>query len=277
VTDTDADASASRGLICYYSATGNTRMACEYVAAALGPQCDLVDVVQQPDIDPAGYDFVGLAVPTDFGGMPHSFETFLDALPDQACKPAFVLNTYGFMSGRTILDLAEHAGARGFSVLAAHSLHMPENYPPMIKLGLGMATQPKPAVMTRFDAFMGELAAELATADRAEAGAQIRRPLRFGLMTTLATRQPRTSARADMGEKFVDSALCTECGTCAKRCPYGAIALDPTPVWDMTACWGCWRCYNQCPQHAIYTSKFRGGPYYTHPSERVRVALGRRR
>jgi len=45
----------------------------------------------------------------------------------------------------------------------------------------------------------------------------------------------------------VDSALCTNCGNCA-RCPYLAIALDPRgiPAVDVTRCTGCAICVEEC-------------------------------
>jgi hypothetical protein len=31
--------------------------------------------------------------------------------------------------------------------------------------------------------------------------------------------------------------------------------------------------YYRCPEHAIYTDKFRGGPYYPRPNESLRTKL----
>ena len=260
-----------RGVICYYSGSGNTKLACEYLAARVGSDFDLVDVITRDTIDLAPYDVICLAASTDFGGMPQRFETFLAELPPQAGKPAFVFNTYGLRSGRTLSDLAEQAAARGFAVVAGHSMRMPENYPPMIALRLAFADQPRPAVMREFDAFIGELGEVLGRCERGEAVEPLR--VRLGLLTRMSKTRPRTTARDDMGEKSVDADLCTECGICEQRCPYGAIALAPKPVFDMGACRGCWRCYSQCPQHAIYTAKFRGGPYYPRPPEHARETL----
>ena len=260
-----------RGVICYYSASGNTRLASRYVAARLDMECDLVDVSSSATTDLSAYDFVGFAAPTDFGGMPQRFETFLAELPQQSGKPAFVFNSYGLMSGRTLADLAEQASARGLRVLAGHSLRMPENYPPMRAIRLPFDNRPNAKDVRRLDAFIAELRRALEALGRG--AAPDAHPVRLGLLGGLRSAKARTTARDDMGEKFVDAQLCTECGTCVRKCPYGAIVLDPMPVVDMSACHGCWRCFNQCPEHAIYTARFRGGPFYARPSEHARQAL----
>jgi ferredoxin len=260
-----------RGVICYYSGTGNTRLACEHVVARLGFEFDLVDVIASDDVDLRPYDIVGLAAPTDFRGVPQRFETFLAELALQSGKPAFVLNTCGLASGLTLSGLAEQATARGLTVIAGHTLRMPESYPPMIAMGLPFTNRPNLKDMSGLDVFTAQLRELCGTIHRGDTvgGGKVR----VSPLNRLSSSAKRTTARDDMGEKLVDAELCNECGICATRCPYGAIALTPIPVFDMAACRGCWRCYNQCAQHAIYTKKFRGGPYYPRPPELTRQTL----
>jgi ferredoxin len=97
--------------------------------------------------------------------------------------------------------------------------------------------------------------------------------IKIGLLSSIIPTFGRTKARRDMGEKFVDEALCTECGICAKGCPYGAITLLPKPQFDMTKCYGCWYCYNHCPEKAIYTKKYRGVAHYPRPNDHLREKL----
>jgi ferredoxin len=175
------------------------------------------------------------------------------------------------VSGKTLGVLAKTVVAKGFDVLAGHSLRMPENYPPMIKLGMGAAKAPSVKRMADFDSFISELGVILTTIEN---GRDLKRKkVRPGWVFNLYPSQPRTAARKDMGEKFVDASLCTECGTCERNCPYDAIRLEPKPIFDMGKCYGCWICYNQCPTHAIYTKKFRGGPFYPEPSELLKSKL----
>ena len=125
--------------------------------------------------------------------------------------------------------------------------------------------------MRDFDTFISELGQLLG---REKEGQRIeRKRVRIGLLNSILPTRPRTTARQDMGEKYVDESLCKECGTCEKQCLSGAIRLEPKPVFDMGKCYGCWRCYNRCPEQAIYTEKYRGGSYYPRPNDRLKEKL----
>jgi Pyruvate/2-oxoacid:ferredoxin oxidoreductase delta subunit len=51
---------------------------------------------------------------------------------------------------------------------------------------------------------------------------------------------------------IVDVDLCSACGLCVDRCPFGALVLDHDQAKvDWTACMGCGVCVPHCPQEAI--------------------------
>jgi len=260
-----------KGIICYYSGSGNTKLACRYIVGNIEVPFDLVDVVKEREIDLETYDVVGFATFTDFVGPPYLFQAFIEGLPRQEGKLAFVFNTYGFISGKTLRILERIVAAKGFKVIAGHSLHTPESYPPMSARGRGAEEAPNEKEMRSFDAFISELGQLL---ERTKEGQRIeKKKVRIGLVNSVVPTYSRTTARRDMGEKYVDESLCNECGACEKQCPYGAIQMEPKPVFDMSKCYGCWRCYNRCPEHAIYTEKYRGGPYYPRPNDRLKEKL----
>lgn len=260
-----------RGAIVYYSGTGNTALACQYAARRLSVPFELIDATMARDVDLDNVDVVGFATPTDFWGVPRGFEGLIERLPSQAGKPAFVFNTFGALSGQALRILAENVAAKGFEILGGYSLQMPESYPPMLSGRMAAVDEPSAKALAGFDSFLGEVDGLLTAAQdgRRVAG----RAVTIGLLNSLFPRRSRTTARDDMGGKHVDASLCTECGRCQTDCPYQAIRLQPTPVFDMSACHGCWRCYNRCPSGAIYTDKFRGGPYYSGPSALLREKL----
>ncbi|MFW9847498.1 MAG: hydrogenase iron-sulfur subunit [Candidatus Thorarchaeota archaeon] len=51
---------------------------------------------------------------------------------------------------------------------------------------------------------------------------------------------------------------CSRCGTCVKRCPYGAISQDGTGKFTVMGalCQACGTCAGDCPQDAIYMPNF---------------------
>ncbi|MCU0641160.1 MAG: EFR1 family ferrodoxin [Candidatus Margulisbacteria bacterium] len=259
-----------KGLLVYYSNTGNTKLACEYIKRHLAnAELELVDLKHARPVDFSAYDLVGFAAWADYSGPSKLIIDYLESLPRQNGKPCFVFNTYGMFNGGTLKGLADRATRSGFKVVAAFALHTPENIPTMLSRGLTSAGAPDEKEREKFRRFIGQLE-EICR--EIEAGRSVARRPRFGLLDYL-TLFPRTRAKKEMGEQFVDQARCTKCGACKKECPYAAIDLAPYPVFDQKKCYGCWCCYNRCPQQAIYTNKFRGRWHYPQPLEEFRHKL----
>lgn len=261
-----------KSAIYYYSGSGNTRLACRYITKHInGTDFDLIDITKEQETELEPYDIVGFAAFTDFWGPSQLFLDFVRSLPRQNDKLAFVFNTYGLISGKTLAVMEREVTARGFRVVSGYSLHVPENYPPMIVGGRGNEDAPSEKELHEFDEFIAELDQIIA---EAKAGDEVKkRKVRVGLLNRLLPMFSRRRARDDMGEKFVDEKLCTECSICARVCPYGAIELRPQPLFDMNKCYGCWACYNHCPEKAIYTAKYRGVGHYPKPNEQLREKL----
>jgi ferredoxin len=260
-----------KGLICFYSGMGNTRLACRYLAQkAPSIEWTLHNIVRDgaPAVDAA--DIVGFATFADYLGPPRRFIDFVNSLPRQTNKPAFVFNTFGNSNGATLRRIHSVVKARGFRVIAGHALHMPESIPTMIRLGLASAQAPNPSEMTAFNRFVAELDSLCTRVGSPDSQIpEFRLRLRERLMPTF----PRKSSKVLMGKKHVDAGLCTKCGICALSCPYDAITLNPLPRFDQSMCYGCWACYNKCPTKAIYTGTFRGICHYPEPLPAVKVKL----
>ncbi len=257
-----------KGIICYYSGSGNTKLACEYIVKNIKDvEIDLFNIAKDGIPDLEQYDIVGFATFANVLGPPYLMQTFIKRLPRQKDKPAFVFNTYGFISGKTLKILGKWAVAKGFRVIIGHSLHTPENCPPMIVSGRGNEQAPNKKELEDFNNFISELSQLI------ESKGVRQKKIKIGLLNSLLPVLPHTVIRKVMGKKYVDASLCVECGTCEKVCPYGAIKLKPKPIFDMSKCYGCWACYNHCPNKAIYAKKCRGIGHYPEPNNQLKEKL----
>ena len=261
-----------KGIICYYSGSGNTKLACNYLKGHVTKaDFELYNIVRNDVPDFSSYDIVGFATFTDFFAPPKLMHSFVNKIADQGGKKAFVLNTFGFTSGKLLQTFSGLAENAGFDVLTGFSLHTPEAYPPMRKRGLAADNAPNEKELKKFDAFISDLAGIV---EGLKNGREVgKRKIVMPLAGKILPARKRTQAKKDFGIQKVDTDRCNECGICMKGCPYEAITMNPKPVFDHDVCAGCWRCYNNCPKKAIYTNKFRGDYQYHGPSEKLKNKL----
>ena len=261
-----------KAIILYYSNTGNTLLACKYLANKItSVDFDFYNILKNKSLSLNNYDIAGFATFTDTWDTPKIFIDFIDTLKKQKHKPSFLLNTYGFLSGKTLKTLNHKVSEKGFLVLCGHSLHTPENFPPMIRIGLGCANHPGKGDLKKFDAFIINLSQKMNNFKNNKE--IIPEKIKIGIINTLLPSFPQGVIHPMMGDKKVDEELCTECRVCEKNCPGAAITLDPKPLFDDNKCHYCWACYNKCPQKAVYTTKYRGKYHYPRPNETLKEKL----
>jgi ferredoxin len=66
---------------------------------------------------------------------------------------------------------------------------------------------------------------------------------------------PRAVARANYIAN-VDEEICEACGTCLKRCKFGAITVEDIAKINIDKCLGCGLCAVKCPNDAITMKRF---------------------
>lgn len=265
-----------KGIICYYSCTGNTRIACQYIRRQV-KSLDFVlnDILRQGMPDFSFYNTALFATFTDYFSAPQFMLDFIREIPVQPFKPAFVFNTCAGMPGRTPDIMKRALTKRGFDVKGGFYLKSPESYPPLRNRGYKHDDYPSPSEMSKFDGFAGKLDSSIRQLLSGKEAADI--GLRKGLFSVFSPVFSRKHSAKKMGRKFVEPEKCVECGKCRDGCAYRAITLDPKPVFDESRCYGCWACYSGCPQKAIYTGKLKGsGHYDTQPMQfREKMISGR--
>ena len=86
----------AKGIIFYYSNTGNTRILCEYIQRKItAVPFELSSISEKKDKNIDAFDIVGFACFTDQMQIPHLMRDFIQSKSSSKTKYAFVLNTYG--------------------------------------------------------------------------------------------------------------------------------------------------------------------------------------
>lgn len=249
-------------LICCFSATGNTKFACEYIKQKLvNADVTIMSIGKEPVPDFTKFDLIGFATFTDWLDPHVGMKIFINSLPIYENKPAFIFNTCAGMSGHTQTTMRKWLKNKGFKVVAGFTLNTPESYPPLVVKGHTRENFPQPKNLKKFKEFIKKLISILDQEENMLREISIS----IGLFNRILPVFSREKSKKNMGKKYVDEKLCNECGICAKACGHNAIVLKPKPVFNESKCQGCWACYNKCPQKAIYADSLKGGGYYTGP------------
>jgi ferredoxin len=212
------------------------------------------------------YDLIGFASPVEFFGLPKFIYDWFSDLPFlKTPKLAFLLLTFGNITGTSILQLRSLVQDKGFRVIAGHTLHMPDNFPISRGKGFTASSSPNKQELARFHLFSSILKDLIESIK--EGHEILEASFKLSLINYFFNIPDRYAAKRSMGFKFVNEELCTQCSLCSRECPYNAIEMDCYPVFTEELCYGCWRCYNICPEKAIFTNKIKGKGYYSGPGE----------
>ena len=129
------------------------------------------------------------------------------------------------MPGQALKFLENAVTARGFTIIAGHSFHTPESYPPYIVKAWDNFDAPSSKELAQFNQFIDELDQKIATLN--EHTPISRQKLKIGLFNRLIRPYSLKKIRKQLGQLHIDNTLCTDCGKCAEVCDYQAIKMAP--------------------------------------------------
>ncbi len=256
-------------VILYFSATGNTRDVVHTITRRLEASGDDVRVVEirRPPLTESdrelisGAEHLVVGFPVYAWAPPSFVMRLLRGLP-QVRRPgsarnrmisATVVAVDGGNGARAGLTAARCLERRGYTVVRVARVGYPENWsqfvpPPgpedcrkLIESGRTAAAGVADMILRQERSFYAP-----------------HNPIAFfadgvGVLFRLA-------GRRILGQTFVAGSLCTSCRLCERKCPVGAITMQPRrgsrPRWNVK-CELCNRCINICPERAINTSWFR--------------------
>ena len=109
-----------KGIIIYYSQTGNTKKIARAIhkgVSHIADQCEIVPVKEADPKDLGGYDIIGLGSPVWMGGFPPNVRIFVEKIPPQEGKHIFSFNTHGVMPELYFPGVTRKLKAKGFTVI----------------------------------------------------------------------------------------------------------------------------------------------------------------
>jgi flavodoxin/Pyruvate/2-oxoacid:ferredoxin oxidoreductase delta subunit len=247
---------AMKGLIFYFSGTGTTKLAVEYIAANMkNIDFDFYDMKDTNVPDLRQYDLLGFASYAQAFNPPQYVEKFIKNLNKAEKKYAFVFNTFGFINGNTLNNLGKWVKNIGCRIIAGFALHTPESSPIMIRYKIASEDSPNEKEMKEFNNFIKKLDLKAKGVNEGEVVKEIviKENRLFALMGELLN----ASSLAAIGEKYVEQNKCIKCKLCQQKCAYNAVYFqNEYPKFDEIKCKSCFICYNQCPTQAINSNKY---------------------
>jgi len=257
-----------KGLIFYFSGTGTTKLAVEYIAANLcNIEFDFHDMNDKNVPDLRKYDLLGFASYAQAFNPPQYVEDFIKKLNRAENKYAFIFNTYGLVNGNTLNKIGNWVERIGCRVIAGFALHTPESSPIMIRYKITSENSPNEKEMKKFNNFIKALDLKV---NGIKLGTiieeiNINENRILGLMGEIL----RGSSFASIGKKYVDTDKCIKCKVCQEKCPYNAIQFqDEYPKFDEKKCKSCFICYNKCSVQAISSNKYKT-IRYNKPNDKI--------
>ena len=253
-----------KGIICYFSTTGNTKLACDHINSKVSNVTfDYYDIKSSDEPNFSDYELIGFATYTDYFEPGRLMTQFMQTLKGNN-KAAFVFNTYGQISGNTLATMAKGVKASGFKLIEAFSLHVPENYPPLIKNGVTNEKFPTINDLEDFEKFMDSLNTKVELMSNGQIVSE--KEVKSSIFISILKKILAGFIMDKMGTKKVHKDQCTSCGLCSKVCPYGVIKMvEGYPEFNEDKCRSCYSCFNKCPTKSIYTKKLDGVGHYAKP------------
>jgi ferredoxin/flavodoxin len=254
-----------RGLVVWYSQTGNTKRIGKLIAATwakAGIKTDSGDYRKLGKINPADYDVIAVGSPVHYYEVPENFRQWINGISKIDGTPVASFVTFGGEGGNqhnTAYSILEMLSRKGGVPVGMGLFGAMSSFAPTWSAGSGdrvlkYKDQPDNAVYSRVRKYAADILANVQNGKSFEASEEfsfsdyVRGGVSIGLTKLMITNH------------HVNKDKCIACGTCVENCPVKAISPDQAVV-DTDKCIACLGCVNNCPAEAV-EMKFMGRNVY---------------
>lgn len=235
-------------MILYFTGTGNSRFAAEYIADHIGDDCiSLNDILKYKR--PLRFNSVRpfiIVAPIYAWGFPDIVKQLIIRAEFTGSDQMYFIGTMGSQTGDAENELEKIAYQKEMAYLGFCGVPMPDNFIWGGDLPDGYSAERKIRASLPL---LHELSDRIMTGKMIEKCDQT--PLAF-----LASAVASPMFNKFFKSRFRVSEKCTGCGMCEKVCPVNNVKLLPggIPHFDRY-CLNCYSCINRCPSKAINIGK----------------------
>ena len=254
-----------RGLVVWYSQTGNTARIGRLIAATwmkAGIKVDSGDYRELENINPAEYDVIAAGSPVYYYEVPENFRGWINGLSRIDGTPVASFVTFGGKGGNqhntaySILEMLSDKGGvpAGMGLFGAMSTFAPTWSAGNGDRVLKFKDQPDEKIYSR----VREYAAEIL--QRVNEGKTFEADSEFSFSDYISGGVSISGTKLLITGHSVNTDKCIGCGKCVESCPVNTIFPDKGTV-DTDRCIACLGCVNNCPVDAV-EMKFMGKRVY---------------
>jgi flavodoxin/Pyruvate/2-oxoacid:ferredoxin oxidoreductase delta subunit len=254
-----------KGLVVWYSQTGNTKRIGKLIAATwakAGIATDSGDYRKLGKINPADYDVIAMGSPVHYNEVPENFREWIKGISKIDGTPVASFVTFGgegsnqHNTAYSILEMLSYKGgvSVGMALFGAMSSFAPTWSVGNVDRILKYKDQPDKSVYSRVRRYALDILADIQNGKISEASKE------FSFSDYLSGGVSIGITKLLITDHHVNKEKCIACGTCVENCPVKAIFPDKGVV-DTDRCIACLGCVNNCPAEAV-EMRFMGKNVY---------------
>ena len=119
-------------MICYFSATGNSKYVAQRISSAIGEASVSIEGLDPTTL--SGEKVFGLVTPVYYWTLPKIVAGFLEQVKLDDPEYVFLVITYGTTTGACRANATKILSKNGVSIDAAFDIRMPDTWTPMFDL-----------------------------------------------------------------------------------------------------------------------------------------------
>ncbi|MEG2080004.1 MAG: EFR1 family ferrodoxin [Oscillospiraceae bacterium] len=251
-------------MIFYFSATGNSLYAANYIADENESVISIKQAIKEKSYGfsvPNG-EKVGFVFPTYFYGIPNIIIDFLNNLKLEfnGSKYIYLVLTCGAITANAAEMFEKQLSKSKNSLSAKYSVKMVDTYVPLFKID---DLQKQNEILLNADKQLRFIKIKIDKKAEGNFEGKNKGPLP-ALVTATAYPLYKNGRKT---KKFEVTNDCIGCGLCENICPANAIKIkNNKPVWIKETCTLCLGCLHRCPEKAIqYGEKSKTNGRYVNP------------